>query len=244
MDTEDMANFTTPAKYKFSGVNAEEFEGASEQTLVTVIQDESGSVYGFKDEMEKCLKTILGACQKDPRSENQMLRFVTFNERVSEVFGFRFLSSIDPDEFDDSLAPGGGTALYDSAHTAIQATQTYGEDLVDNGINVNAIVFVITDGDNNSSTFGPKQIKELLEDVRKSEKIESILVVLVGITGGSSSLQSYLDNFKDEAGLDAFIDIGDATPGALAKLAKFVSQSVSSQSQSLNSGGPSKLLTF
>jgi hypothetical protein len=37
---------------------------------------------------------------------------------------------------------------------------------------------------------------------------------------------------------------GDATPGKLAKLANFVSQSVSSQSQSLGSGDASQVLTF
>jgi len=242
-NAENMNDFKTPATYKFSGVSADEL-GASEYTLVTICQDESGSVFGFKSEMEKCLKTILEACQVDPRAENQMLRLVTFETDVHELHGFRFLSEINPDEYDGILNPGGGTALFDSVHTAIDATNTYGIDLADNDISVNAIVFVITDGDNNSSKYGADKIKELLAQVRQSEKLESILVVLVGITNGSSTLQGYLDNFKDEAGLDAFIDIGSATKSSLAKLAKFTSQSISSQSQSLGSGGPSQVLTF
>ena len=36
------------------------------------------------------------------------------------------------------------------------------------------------------------------------------------------------------------IDVGDATPRKLAKLAAFVSQSISSQSQALGTGGPSQ----
>jgi hypothetical protein len=53
-----------------------------------------------------------------------------------------------------------------------------------------------------------------------------------------------LDNFKKEAELDEFIDIGSATKSSLSKLANFVSQSISSQSQALGSGGTSKLLSF
>lgn len=243
-DVQDMAEFKTAAKYKFSGIDVEDFEGAAEQTLVGIIQDVSGSVHPYQKEMTDCLKTILGACQQDPRAENQMVRLVLFNERLEEVHGFRFLADIDPDEYNDILAPGGGTALFDGTHTAIEAVQTYGESLVDAGVDVNAILFVITDGDDNSSKYGPKQIKELLEKVRSSEKIESILVVLVGITDNRAFIQNYLDNFKDEARLDAFVDIGDATKSSLAKLAKFISQSISSQSKSLNSGGASKILTF
>jgi len=239
---EPMAEFNTPAAYKFSGVPADEI-GASEQTLVTIIQDVSGSVTRFADDMTDCLKTILKACQKDPRSENLMLRLALFNDRMTEAHGFRFLSGIDPDEYDGILQTGGTTALYESTHEAIEATVVYGEDLVDHDLDVNAVVFIITDGENNEPG-DVARIKKLLDDVRSSEKIESILVILVGITKNNVNLQNHLDQFKTDADLDSFIDIVDATPATLAKLAKFVSQSISSQSQSLGTGGPSQTLTF
>ena len=47
-----------------------------------------------------------------------------------------------------------------------------------------------------------------------------------------------------EAGLSQFVDAGDATPQRLAKLAQFVSQSISLQSRALGSGAPSQPLTF
>ena len=40
--------------------------------------------------------------------------------------------------------------------------------------------------------------------------------------------------------ISQYIDAGAATKGKLAKLADFVSQSVSSQSQALGTGGPSQ----
>ena len=53
-----------------------------------------------------------------------------------------------------------------------------------------------------------------------------------------------LEKFKNDAKLSQFVDIGNATEGKLAKLANFVSESVSSQSQALGTGAPSQTLNF
>ena len=53
-----------------------------------------------------------------------------------------------------------------------------------------------------------------------------------------------LQGFTAQAGVDQYVDVADATPGTLAKLARFVSHSISSQSQSLGTGGPSLALVF
>jgi hypothetical protein len=47
---------------------------------------------------------------------------------------------------------------------------------------------------------------------------------------------------RSEVGITQFIDAGDATKGKLAKLAAFVSQSISSTSQALGTGGPSQAI--
>ncbi len=70
------------------------------------------------------------------------------------------------------------------------------------------------------------------------EIVESMVTVLVGVN--ASEYKYELDNFYQEAGLTQYIDAGEATKGKLAKLAEFVSQSISSQSQSLGTGGPSQ----
>jgi stage V sporulation protein SpoVS len=53
-----------------------------------------------------------------------------------------------------------------------------------------------------------------------------------------------LEDFQKDAGLTQFIDVGDGTPQRLAKLAGFVSKSVSSQSQAIGSGSVSQPVTF
>ena len=239
-----MTAFKTGNAYAFSGIGIDDL-GAAEYTLVTVVVDISGSVSTFKDKLIECLKTILESCQDDPRAENLLLRVVKFREHVSELFGFRNLSEIDPDEFDTALDDIGGiTALYDGSHTSIDASMTYGSDLMNNGILVNAVNFILTDGYDNASKLGAKEVGDILKKARKGECVESLLTILIGITENDKDIQDELKVFEKEADLDAFVDIGNATRKALSRLAKFISQSISSQSQSLGTGGPSKILTF
>jgi hypothetical protein len=50
--------------------------------------------------------------------------------------------------------------------------------------------------------------------------------------------------FKDGANISQYVETQDASAKTLAKLAQFVSKSVSAQSQALGSGGSSKLLSL
>jgi uncharacterized protein YegL len=74
--------------------------------------------------------------------------------------------------------------------------------------------------------------------------LESIKLILIGVNDSSSHLKRYLDDFKTDAGFDEYISLGDVTPAKLAKLAEWISQSISSASQSLGTGGPSKAVNF
>jgi hypothetical protein len=84
----------------------------------------------------------------------------------------------------------------------------------------------------------------------QKEQIESIRTFLIGLDEPTndpqweSEVKRKLIKFKDEADLTEFISAGKATPKNLAKLANYISQSISAQSQSLGSGGPSQVLTF
>lgn len=248
MDTEEVIQQTGPGAFQFSGVRVENL-GASEYTLVTIVLDISGSVYNFAKELLKMLKTSVDACKKSSRAENLMIRYLTFNHNINEIHGFRLLKDIDPDKDYDALMPDGYTALYDASYDAIGATIDYSFRLVDQyDFDVNGAVYIITDGMNNRGSMTPKSIKDKVAAALAAEKIESLITVLVGLQDPNNSwaaeVKLHLETFKEDAGLSQFIDAGDATAGKLAKLANFVSRSVSSQSQVLGSGAPSKNLTF
>ena len=238
----NMSMFTTPNQFQFSAVDISQL-GATEYTLVNILVDESSSVNGFKKELDECLKVIVDACKKHPRSGNLLARVATFSSRgVSEVHGFSAIPGIDTSKY--NVMPSGSTPLYDAALDAIDTTGSFAKTLTDQDYFVNGIFFVITDGEENCSHTGTvAKIKSTLASLRQTEALESIKSILIGVNvqGGTSA---YLDAFKNDAGFDEYIALADASAGKLAKLAQWVSQSISSTSQALGSGGPSQSVSF
>ena len=240
---ENLDNHTLPTgSYGYSAIGIEDL-GATEYTIVTIVQDVSGSVCGFVQEMEKCIGEIIKACRKSPRSDNLLVRLVTFNNYISEVHGYKLLSDCNPDDYKGILNPSGGTYLFDAAENAIAASADYGKTLMDSEFEVNSIVVIITDGCDYGSKSTPTSVNVALKKAMHTECLESIVTILVGVgVGDYPEIQPKLDEFKNDAGLTQFVAMKDATGKALAKLAQFVSQSISAQSQALGQGGPSQPL--
>ena len=109
---------------------------------------------------------------------------------------------------------------------------------------VNGIVFGITDGCDNASTCSAADVKAALAQAMKTESLESIITILIGVGINDSYVSATLNNFKTEAGFTQYVELAKADAKTLAKLAEFVSKSISAQSQALGTGGPSQPLTF
>jgi len=235
----DLETLNAGSNYKFSATKINKL-GAAEYTLATIVEDASGSVSGFASSLEQAIKTIFKAMSKSPRKDNLMLRLTQFADGLTESHGFKLLGSIKESDYDNVLKIGGNTALFDAVDESIQATSAYGKQLTAQNFLVNAIVVVVTDGQNNTGNIiDPAQIKKTIEEVRKSENLQSITLILVGVTNDDNSLDAYLQKFVTDAGITQYVSIGKATPSKIAKLAAFVSQSISSTSAALASGQPS-----
>jgi len=220
--------------------------GATEYTLVTIVQDVSGSVMGYKAEMEAALANVVKACAMSPRADNLLLRVLLFDDQLTEFHGFKMLEQCDPDDYDGCIPINGGmTALFAASANAIEAEADYGRDLADNDFSVNGLVVIITDGDNNVSPKTCQGVKKALAAVSREEKLESMLSILVGVgTNDYPTLSTYLEDFRTEAGITQYVEIDEASPKKIAKLGEFISQSVSSQSQALGSGAPSQPISL
>jgi len=228
------------SSYQFSAVKPADLE-ATEYTLVSIVLDISGSVDTYANDLLKMVQEIVQACQKNPRSENLMLQLITFNTQVKEAHGFKLLSTIGVTDY-KGFNCGGSTALYDGTNFAILSLTTYAEELMKNDFNVNGAIYIVTDGEDNQSVTTRKMIRDALEAAKKEETIESLITVLIGVN--TQSCQASLEKYVKESGLNQFVEVGAATPNSLAKLAGFISKSISSQSQALGTGGPSQQLTF
>ncbi len=235
-----------PGTFNFSAVRLEDL-GATEYTLVTVVVDVTGSVLSFAKDLLKCVQMIVDACKKSPRAENLLIRVLSFNNQLDEIHGFKLLSEINPQGY-KPFKPAGMTALFDATYSGVSATLEMAKRLTQQDFDVNGCVYIITDGMDNVSTVTPKMIAEKISHAKSKEEIESLITVLIGLIDTKSpyaaDVRHALTTFEVEAGLTQFIDAGDATPQKLAKLANFVSQSISSQSQALGTGSASQPLQF
>ena len=247
MQTQSIAGMQA---FQFSGKRVEHL-GATEYTLATIAVNVTGSVAGFCKELREALVTAVASCKKSPRANNLLLRVVFFNSSIGihELHGFKPLGEIDVSTYPEIVSPYdnnpgpnaiktyGSTNLFDAAFSAVGATNAYAKVLMDQDFLANGIVTVITDGDDNASRATLDMVKQEVDRGAKAESIESLISILVGINAGTYSAK--LESMAKGVGM-RYLDVGDATPGKLAKFADFVSQSVSSQSQSLGTGGPSQ----
>jgi len=242
-DLEQHSSYT--GHFGFSATRIEDL-GASEYTLVSIAVDRSGSTESFRGEMTQAMKEIVKACTHSPRSDNLLLRVTTFSNDLKEFHGFKPLSTCKPIDYDTLfLEAGSMTALYDATQDAGEALLTYGEKLYRADFSINGILFVITDGLENASKYGSiDSVKQAIRLPVTKETLESLVAILIGVNVTSSEVSIALNKFKAEADFTQYVEIGNATKSALAKLAQFVSRSISSQSQSLGSGGSSAPLTF
>lgn len=215
-----------------------------EYTLVTIAVDRSGSTLGFQTQMESTLKKIVSACAMSPRHDSLLIRVVAFASQTVELHGFKLLSEINVDDYDGVLKAGGTTVLYDASCDAIEAMSHYGKLLTEKDYTVNGIVFIMTDGEDMGSKYSVKEVAKNLDSVVANEDLESLISVLIGINIQDPYMKNKLDEFNVQAGFTGFMCFSDAEEKSLAKIAQFTSQSISSQSQALGSGGPSRSIVF
>jgi uncharacterized protein YegL len=235
----------TVSNFKYSAIEIDKLEG-SEYTVVQILVDATGSVYNFKTELESAVKSVVESCKKSPRSENLLIRVATFNSNgIEEVHGFTLLSNINVDDYDGCVVPAGMTPLWDASLNAVEALQTYGKQLFAQEYLCNGIFFVITDGGENSSRVANlSKIKSTVASIRQNEELESVDAILIGVNDTDTSLKRELDDYKTDAGFDQYVSLGDVSPSKLAKLAQWVSNSISSTSQVLGTGGASQPVSF
>lgn len=229
--------------YGYSATRLDDL-GATEYTIATIVADISGSTAAFISDMEAAIAKIVQACKYSPRADNLLLRLVVFDHVLYELHGFKLLENCHLADYGGCLTPGGSTALYDATHNAVASTTSYAQRLAAGDFSANAIMFVITDGEDNASRIPPSLVKTAFAHAIRSEALESIVSVLIGVNVQDRQVSQSLKSFHHEAGFTQYVELDNADAKTLARLAEFVSQSISAQSQALGTGGASQPLVF
>jgi len=242
----EMETLITGGGFGFS-VTKEELE-STEYTLVVIAIDTSPSVSSFKDALLQALKNAVIGCQSSSRVDYILLRVVLFNSDLTEVHGFIPVDSIDPDGYEEFKCRN-LTALHDVIGEAVDSTLIYGKQLRDSDYTVNGCVYIVSDGlDNDSSKYDVNALKALIEEATQSEKLGSLLSVLVGVNSDGHSdgkrIGDILEKLQIDVGISQYVDIGKAGPKELAMLGGHMSKSINSHSQRVKSGGVSQPVPF
>lgn len=243
--SQGLQSFQIPGgNYGFTGMQIGDPNMAMDQTLYTLIVDESGSTVGFRNEMAKAIQAVVKSLAHCPRADNLMYRHVQFSSSVKEFHGFKPLRQCNVGDYSNVFGTAGCTVLYDATVEAANATSVYAENLAKERYIANGINVVITDGCDYGSNQGINDVKRAFDKMLSNESLESFISILIGVNIKDSGVAQKLNEFQKDAGFTQFILVEDATEKTLAKLGDFISKSVSSQSQALGSGGASQSLTF
>lgn len=226
----DIINFSGMG-YHFSGAGVSQLK-ADAYCLAVGAVDVSSSMSGEEQKLSDCFGHVLAACDKAPNRDAILFRLTQFNERVQELRGFVLPADAPRVPFQTS----GMTALGAACVDAFKSIEAYAEHLVVQGdYQSNGIVFVLTDGEETveDEDAAIARVKAELDRIRKSEKLNSIIAILVGFRPEPAT-EARQQRFASETGM-MYVKLVDATPQRLARFAKFVSTSTSSQSRQAGS---------
>lgn len=198
-----------------------------EETINAVfVIDVSPSISSYEADLNNAFNDFVQTMQQSHIHDRLFTSIVEFDDMVRVRSGFQPIINVPVTNF---RAQGSGTALYDAVAAGIKNAMDYRTSLEQTGINVKTLVFVITDGQDNSSSVSPKAIKATLDGILASEaNAFSFTTILFGV-----GPQSYFQSAKDQMGFQHMAVVGN-TGKEIKKMISFISSSISKSSSGAN----------
>lgn len=200
-----------------------------EETInVVMVVDVSPSTRKYIGDLNLAFNDFIQTMQASQQVKDKMfVSVVEFDESVRVRSGFQPIIGVPAINF---VPNGHGTALYDAVNAGIKNAVDYRELLEDSGVIVKTLVFVLTDGEDNSSARGAaKNVKDTLDKIKSIEaNTFSFTTMMFGIGNSSSFEQAKID-----MGIDLLCQVGQ-TGSDMKKLISFISSSVSKSASGAN----------
>ncbi len=206
----------------FGNFNPDEIE-VDETINAVFLIDVSSSVWSYVQELNLAFNEFTESMQKSHIADKLLVSIIEFNDRINIVNGFMPVENISAMDFSKKI--GGATALYDAVYAGLKNALDYRENLENSGVETKTILYVITDGEDNSSQTPPHVVKKMITDLKKEERnLFSFSSILFGIGDAANFTQAQKD-----MGIEHLAQIG--TSGEeIKKMIGFISQSISSVS--------------
>lgn len=195
---------------------------ATDETINAVfIVDVSPSVNSYANELNQAFREFTEEMQRSHVSEKLMVSIIDFNESVNVRSGFQPIDSIDTTKL--TFKPcGSGTALYDAVATGLGNAASYRNNLENSGVNCKTLIFVITDGEDNSSKANANQVKTTLQNLLQGERNAFSFETILFEVGRDASFEQA----KTDMGIHHLARIGQSGK-EIRKMIGFISASIS-----------------
>lgn len=202
----------------FNNFNPDEIQ-VDETINAVFVVDISPSITTYAKDLNHAFNDFVETMQKSHVAEKLMVSIVEFHDKVSVKSGFQPIKQIPNIQFQPS---GMGTALYDATAQGLKMALDYRTNLENSGVLAKTLVFVITDGLDNSSSVNANIVKLGIEDVLTQEQNTfSFTTILFGV----GNVKGF-EKAQQEMGIQHLAKVG--TSGAeIRKMINFISQSIS-----------------
>jgi len=223
MTTSNLPNYADlDFNLDFANFNPEDIDVDETINAVFVI-DTSYSVSSYINDLNNAFNDFTDSMQTSHIADKLFVSIIEFSGDVKVTSGFRPVASIPHMDFSKKL--GGWTSLYDATYTGLKNALDYRENLENSGVETKTLLFIITDGEDNSSKNPAQKVKALIDKLKKEERNAfSFTTVLFGLGAQANFEKAQLD-----MGIEHLAQIG--TSGEeIKKMIGFISQSISSVS--------------
>ena len=203
----------------FGNFNPEDIETDETINAVFVI-DTSYSVQNYVGELNFAFNSFVESMQKSHIADRLFVSIIEFNDQVRVKTGFKPIRNIKQTDFSKNI--GGATALFDAVHLGLTNAIDYRNNLENSGVETKTLLFVITDGEDNSSNKPPHLIKKMIDNINDDERSAfSFTSILFGV-GGSADFR----NAHQQMGIEHLAKVG-TSGDQIKNMIGFISQSIS-----------------
>lgn len=210
----------------FNNFNPDDIQ-VEETINACFVVDVSPSIRNYVQDLNSAFNDFISTMQQSHVHDRLFVSVVEFNERVMAKSGYQPIIGVPTMKF---IPSGGGTALYDAVAVGIKNAVDYRTNLENSGINVKTLLFVITDGEDNSSRNGAAaEVNKLLQDIKSNEaNAFSFTTILFGVGDAANFEQA-----KNVMGFEHLAKVGN-TGSEIRKMISFISSSISKSSSGAN----------
>ena len=135
------------------------------------VVDVSPSISSYVQHLNHAFSDFVSTMQKSHVADKLLVSVVEFSDKVSVRTGFQPIAQLQSIDF---TPQGSGTALYDATLKGLENAVAYRKNLESSGVMAKTLLFVITDGEDNSSKVLAKKVKAEMQAVISNEKNETL----------------------------------------------------------------------